>query len=117
MIVEDHDLVRRLAATMLEKARFEVFAAAAGPEAIDLAQENLQLIDCALIDLTMPGMGGVEVASAIRNLRPSLPIIFMSGYARAPGDFGAVDNHATGFLQKPFTADTLVDSVRAALNS
>ena len=101
---------------MLENAEFDVLAAADGPEALNLVQTNLELIDCAVIDLTMPGMDGVEVAGAIRSLKPGLPIILMSGYAPAVGASGQADDRALGFLQKPFTADALVDSVRAALN-
>jgi DNA-binding NtrC family response regulator len=101
---------------MLENAEFDVVAAADGPQALKLVQNDLELIDCAVIDLTMPGMGGVEVAGAIRELKPGLPIILMSGYAPAVGALGQADDQTLDFLQKPFTADALVDSVRAALD-
>ncbi len=99
---------------MLENAEFDVMAAADGAEALDLVQNNLGLIDCAVIDLTMPGMDGTEVAGAIRKLNPGLPIILMSGYA-PDSSAAAADAATSGFLQKPFTAEALVDSVRAAL--
>ena len=99
---------------MLENAEFDVLAAADGVEALDLVRNHLGLIDCAVIDLTMPGMGGVEVADAIRELNPGLPIILMSGYA-PDISAAAADAETSSFLQKPFTAEALVDSVRAAL--
>jgi len=99
--------------TMLEQAEFEVYSAAEGSEALDLVKENLELIDCAVIDLTMPGMNGREVAGAIHELRPQLPIVLMSGYAPSNDSIDPL----IGFLQKPFTADALVDSVRSALNN
>jgi len=98
---------------MLENAEFDVVAAADGPEALDLVQANLDLIDCAVIDLTMPGMDGRQVAGAIHELQPGLPIILMSGYST---NVGGPDDQPLGFLQKPFTADALVDTVRAALD-
>ena len=99
---------------MLENAEFDVMAAADGAEALDLVQNNLGLIDCAVIDLTMPGMDGAKVAGAIRKLNPGLPIILMSGYA-PDISAAAADAEPSSFLQKPFTAEALVDSIRAAL--
>ncbi len=112
LIVEDHQLIRRLAVTMLEKANFEVVAAAGGSEAIDLVQDSLAILDCALVDRMMPGVDGAAVVAEIRKLRPDLPVILMSGYGRQEG---APEESNTAFLQKPFTADALVGKVRAIL--
>jgi len=97
---------------MLERADFEVVAAAGGSEAIDLVQDSLAILDCALVDRTLPGVDGAAVVAEIRKFRPGLPVILMSGYGR-PEDAPQEPN--TEFLQKPFTADALVGKVRAIL--
>ena len=116
LVVEDHDLVRRLTVTMLEKADFEVLAAASGVEALRLLKAQDRHIDCALIDLTMPGLSGRELAEAIHETRPEQAIILMSAYSEqmaadvSPGRF-----RPKYFLQKPFTAEALVEAIRRAL--
>ena len=117
LVVEDHDLVRRLTVTMLEKADYEVIAAASGQEALDLLAQEADDIDCALIDLTMPGISGDELAAAIQASKPQQAIILMSAY----GESMLADRVASGyrprhFLQKPFTAEALVSTVRGAMS-
>ncbi len=97
---------------MLERADFDVVAVAGGSEAIDLLQDPLAILDCALIDRTMPGVDGVAVVAEIQKSRPGLPVILMSGYANSTQ---APQPPNTTFLQKPFTADTLVGKVRDIL--
>jgi CheY-like chemotaxis protein len=69
-----------------------------------------------LTDLMMPGIGGAELARRLRQRFPTLPILFMSGYSidhlrrEEAADFDGV------LIQKPFTPDTLVSSVVAALS-
>ena len=73
-------------------------------------------IDLLLSDLVMPGMSGVELASAVSTLRPLVPVRLMSGY---PGGIGTTTEAAGAlrFLEKPFTPEALARYVRAALDS
>ena len=118
LVVEDHDLVRRLTVTMLEKANFQVLSAASGREALELLAGSVEVVDCALIDLTMPGISGQDLAAAIKAQRPQQPIIMMSAYnEHMAAEQMAEQLDLTRFLQKPFTAEALVAAVQAALAS
>ena len=64
-----------------------------------------------LLDLTMPGLDGREALAAMRQMRPDVAAILMSGYT--PADIVSAASH--GFLQKPFSPDALRAAVRKAL--
>ena len=82
-----------------------------GEEAIELAAQNA--IDVLLTDLTMPRVGGREVAERLRDSQPGLKVIYMSGYAEdLPA--GALPP-ATSFLGKPFTFAELTETIRALI--
>ena len=70
LIVEDEPQVRRLIRGVLQQGGYAVLEAGSGPQAINLAREHGDSIDLALIDLGMPGMGGLDVAN---DLLPALP--------------------------------------------
>ena len=79
LVVEDEDVVRGLVRQMLAGEGYEVLVAQDGEEAIKLAGRNT--IDVLLTDLTMPKVGGREVAERLRESQPGLKVIYMSGYA------------------------------------
>ena len=69
-----------------------------------------------LTDLVMPGMNGRELASRVRALRPSVKVVFMSGYAaEAVSDLAEIG--ASGFLSKPFSENALATKVREILDA
>jgi PAS domain S-box-containing protein len=115
LIAEDEDIVRRLAANVLSREGFHVITAGDGAEALRLYEELSGPLDVLLTDVVMPGVGGRELAKRIRELAPSLPIVFMSGYTGPAGgaDLGAHEHSA--FLQKPFSPRVLVETVRRAI--
>ena len=79
LVVEDEEVVRGLVRQMLVGEGYEVLVAEDGEEAIELAGQNT--IDVLLTDLTMPNVGGREVAERLRESQPGLKVIYMSGYA------------------------------------
>jgi CheY-like chemotaxis protein len=110
LVVEDEDVIRTLVDQVLRGEGYEVLLAADGHEAIDLAGRNR--IDVLLTDLTMPGIGGHELAVRLRESRPGLKVMFMSGFAEG-GDFSAAAlPPGTAFLEKPFTFTHLTERVR-----
>jgi CheY-like chemotaxis protein len=64
----------------------------------------------------MPGMSGRELVTRLRAARPSLPVVFVSGYAAEGDPTPAAGEGTTEFLAKPFTADQLLARVRSALD-
>src|SRR5690606_30724270 len=101
LVVEDDQEVRRLAERALERAGWGVLSTGWPEEAIDIAQQA-ESLDALLIDVVLPGMSGIATATRIRRARPSIPILFMSGYS-VDAVAGAAD-----FVAKPFTPAELV---------
>ena len=110
LLVEDHDMVRDIAARALRARGYTVLVAVSGAQAIALARD--QRVDLLLTDVVMPGMGGPELAARMRAERPALKVVLMSGYA--PELAAHANEH---LLSKPFTPATLAAAVRAALDA
>jgi CheY-like chemotaxis protein len=110
LLAEDEDFIRRLTCRILEARGFKVLVAASGAEALEIANRNMEQIDLLLTDVVMPGLGGAELAVALRRSRPDLPVLYMSGYA-----FEALDLEELGdrecYLPKPFTSDVLLQEI------
>jgi CheY-like chemotaxis protein len=115
LVAEDEDMVRTLVSQMLSTAGYRVIESGGPEEAIALARAHPGPIHLLLTDLVMPEGGGRELTDRLREQRPGLPVLFMSGYsedlARERGGFEL----AAGFVQKPFRHDELLRAVRRAL--
>ena len=112
LIVDDEAGVRDLAALVLRQAGHEVVTAPDGASALQRFRQAPDAYRAALIDLTMPRMHGLELLAALRERRPDLPVVLMTGYSAAQAAGRAA---ASGTLQKPFTAAALVEVIRQAL--
>jgi PAS domain S-box-containing protein len=111
LVVEDADAVRVLTGRILYAAGYQVI----GVENGVVALERLDAADVLVTDVVMPGMSGVELATAARERRPDLPVVFVSGYTG--NETIALDGDpATAFLAKPFDGDGLLRAVRATLD-
>jgi PAS domain S-box-containing protein len=105
LVVEDNQLVRVMVRRVLVSRGCDVVEASGGAEALDLIARDGRL-DIVLSDVVMPGMSGPDLARRLRECRPDLPVLFMSGYAdevvaRDPG------TRDVEFLHKPFKPDEL----------
>jgi two-component system cell cycle sensor histidine kinase/response regulator CckA len=112
LLVEDEELVRTLAVTVLTKSGYKVLEAGQGGEALDFTARYRERIDLLITDVVMPGINGVELAGRIRESHPGIKVLFMSGYSekavvRLPED--------AAFLQKPFSLGELAEKVRSVL--
>jgi two-component system, cell cycle sensor histidine kinase and response regulator CckA len=117
LLVEDEDVVRQIAQRILQRSGYTVLAARNGQEALKVCAQHPDLIHLLLTDLVMPNMNGMELAKQAAVLRPSLKVLFMSGYAE-----NAVVNHIAGdqgavYIQKPFEAQILTRRIRQLLDS
>jgi DNA-binding response OmpR family regulator len=102
---------------MLLAHGFSVIEAANGEQALAQAAAYPGRIDLLLTDVVMPGIGGADLARRLRQERPGLRILFMTGYSvEAVANHGVLAPGST-LLQKPFTVDELVRRVREALDS
>jgi PAS domain S-box-containing protein len=110
LVVEDEEVIRGLVDQVLRGEGYDVVLAADGDEAIELASR--MPVDVLLTDLTMPGIGGHELADRLRECTPGLRVMFMSGFAER-GDFSASAlPPLTAFLEKPFTFSMLSERMR-----
>ena len=115
LVVDDEEMVRRLAVRMLLGQGYRVLEARSGDEAVRMLQRGSQGIDGVLTDLAMPGLAGRQLGETISACWPRVRVIYMSGFAaqRMVND-GALDPNDP-FVQKPFTAEQLNRTVREAL--
>ena len=116
LVIDDEPLVLRLECLTLERAGFHVLAAANRSQAIGLFEAHRHEIDLAVIDVSIAGDNGFEIASALKELRPGLKMLFVSGY---PGEILAlqhgVDVKPVDLLVKPFVPAQLVAGVKDRL--
>ncbi len=115
LVVDDEEMVRRLAVRILLGEGYHVLDAGGGNEAVRVLQRGSQRIDAVLTDIAMPGLGGRQLGETIFRCWPSVRVVFMSGFPmRRMIDEGALDP-ASPFIQKPFTRDQLTRKVREVL--
>ena len=114
LVVEDESSLRLAMRHMLSRNGYGVIEAANGTEALAVLQNSDDSIDLVLTDVIMPGMSGSELVSALRSQRPDLPVIFMSAHAGERLTEHGVKCTEHEFIQKPFTAEKLLDKIRYA---
>ena len=116
LVVDDEAEVRNLVARTLRKAGAEVVEASDGAEALARLQEASDPFGLVVTDLTMPGLGGLELAKAMEDMGCPSKILLMSGYSEtSPGRAGNDPAHA--FLAKPFTINALLRKVAKILGA
>jgi two-component system cell cycle sensor histidine kinase/response regulator CckA len=115
LVVDDEEMVRRLAARMLITLGYRVLEAGSGEEAVRLLQRGGHRITAVLTDVVMPGVGGRELGETIARRWSQVRVLYMSGFAeRRMLSEGALDP-AVPFIQKPFTSEQLGRKVRELL--
>mgnify|MGYP005831660567 CR=1 FL=1 len=117
LVAEDEPMVRNLVGTLLQNQGYHVLCAGNGPEALRLSDEHSGAIDLLLTDMVMPGMSGPELARELTARRPSLRVLYMSGYTEyAVVDQGVLEK-VQSFIWKPFTNAALAQKVREVLDN
>jgi PAS domain S-box-containing protein len=116
LVVEDEPMIRELLEMMLTSRGYTVLAVDDPLRAEAFSAQHSGPIHLLLTDVVMPGISGREIAKAITAQRPETKVIFISGYTpNAIVHHGVLDEDLN-FLQKPFTAVSLANKVRAVLN-
>lgn len=115
LLVDDEATIRRTASQMLRAIGFEVDVASDGIEGIEMFTANPDRYTVVLLDLTMPKLDGVAVFRSLRDLRPGVRVLLMSGYheAEVSARFGA--DGPSGFVQKPFRLPDIREKLRVLL--
>jgi two-component system, cell cycle sensor histidine kinase and response regulator CckA len=116
LLVEDEEAVRGLASRILEKQGYRVIAAQHGREAMEIAAKEDGRIDLVLTDVVMPGMNGRGLVERLTGIRPRIKSLYMSGYTDDDIIRRGFIEPSKRFLQKPFTSDNLLETVRKVLD-
>ena len=115
LLVDDEASVRMPFARALTRLGYKVIEAKHGRDALTLLSERKAPVDIIITDLVMPEMGGAELIAQVRAARPHQRVIFVSGYSQDVALARGAAQDAP-FLQKPFTMDVLLRTVRDTLD-
>jgi CheY-like chemotaxis protein len=116
LVAEDDAVVRSLLVSVLRELGYTVLEAADGVGVLRLAREHPGPIDLLVADVAMQDVAGPAVVGALRQLRPEMRLLFLSGHPpEAAGDVAGLP-HGVAFLEKPCTAVTLSDKLLEVLD-
>lgn len=116
LVVDDEEYVRSILRGMLENMGFEAIEAIDGQQGLETFDEHREDIVACVIDLTMPGMAGMELLGKIRELNSSVPVLLVSGYSRHEVREQEAKSPYLSFLQKPFTLEQFRIAMDAQLS-
>jgi PAS domain S-box-containing protein len=117
LLVEDNDLVLKFSLKALERQGYTVLAAANAEEAIKIARTYDGVIELLMTDVILPGMNGMLLSREIEKIRPSIGVLFNSGYAEDAIVAQGVLYKGLNFIGKPFSALALARKVREVLDT
>ena len=115
LVIDDEDIIRRTAKSMLERYGYTVVLAENGKEGVELFQVLSEKVAAVLLDMTMPVMNGEEAFSQLKRIQPEVKVILSSGYNEAEAVRRFTGKGLAGFIQKPYTATALSDKMRSVL--
>lgn len=110
LVVEDEDAMREALDDILTMHGYTVYLAADGMEALGILDVHPD-ISLVLTDLVMPILGGEELSQAVHEQYPTMPVLFMTGHPRQSLEWAQQSQSYIHWLQKPFTADEVLDRV------
>ena len=116
LVIDDEQVVRALAHTVLSGKGMRVWTADNGKAGVELFREHNQELSVVVLDLTMPVMGGEEALALLKQINPNIPVILSSGYDESEAERRFSGLKPARFLQKPYTSERLVQVVAATLN-
>jgi DNA-binding NtrC family response regulator len=113
LIVDDEEDLASTLAERLELRGFQVTAVTSGAEALDVVSANR--FSVLILDVKMPGIGGLELMTRIKQEQPDLPVILFTGHSSLADAQKGIDEGAFAYLQKPIKIDKLVETVKDAI--
>lgn len=116
LIVEDQSDVLYLTKRVLESKGYKIYTASDAFEGYSMFMQIKDNVALLLTDVVMPGKNGIELWEELRQMHPSLKVIFMSGYPEDVVSHHGVIQNDTNYLQKPFINDVLLTKVRTVLD-
>ncbi len=111
LVVDDEKMLRNVAAAMLKSGGYEVILAEDGVDAITKLEQNKDIIDCVLLDMKMPRMGGEEAFTEMRRIKPEVKVLLSSGYNEQTATNRFAGKGLAGFVQKPYTLKKILSKI------
>jgi len=115
LIVDDEPNVLWFISKVFQPMGYETLTAGSGLEGLKVVQECGDKLDLVLLDLRMPGMGGMEVLESIRKHQPDLPVIVLSAVHDKQGECEKLGVEA--FIKKPYSLEELYEKVASVIQS
>ncbi|MCD4707702.1 MAG: PAS domain-containing protein [Candidatus Sabulitectum sp.] len=115
LLVDDEANIVFIGRHVLQKYKYTVFSATNGEEALQVYRKNKELIQCVILDLTMPVMDGVECLRELKKIDPTVRVILSSGYNRQDAESKIHLDDIAGYLKKPYGLRALLAAVRRVL--
>ncbi len=112
LLVDDEEEFIELMSQRLETRGLKVVTVTSGEKAIAVAKDHK--FDVAVIDLAMPGIDGIETLTQIKELRPDIEVIMLTGQATVQSGIEAMKHGAIDFLEKPVDLNVLLEKIRHA---
>jgi signal transduction histidine kinase len=117
LLVEDDPTLKAVIQELLQDGGYTVIAGPSPEASLAAAADHKGPIHLMLTDVVMPRMSGPEAAAHVKAARPTMKVLYMSGYASAAAEHQTDLPQSAAFLQKPFTGDALLRKVRETLES
>jgi two-component system cell cycle sensor histidine kinase/response regulator CckA len=117
LVIDDEDIVRRTAKSMLERNGYTVVVAENGEEGVELFNVLAEKVSAVLLDMTMPVMNGEEAFSRLRSIRADVKVILSSGYNEVEAIRRFTGKGLAGFIQKPYTSVALAEKIKSVLEN
>jgi PAS domain S-box-containing protein len=115
LVVEDEDSLLRLVKGLFQEKGYQVLTARDGLEAVEIYNKNRDQIALVFADMGLPVLGGWEAFLKMKELNPTVKVVFGSGYLDPNAKSELLKLGAKDFLQKPYTPDTVLRRIRAVL--
>jgi len=113
LVIDDEQIVLDSVSQILTDEGYEVDVSLSGREGLDWAIERPY--DIVLTDIRMPDIGGMRVLRDIKRIKPSLPVVIITGYATVKSATQAMKLGAADYIEKPFEPEELIESVARAI--
>lgn len=115
LLVDDDETLREIGSQLLERFGYTVILAASGEDALEIYDNEQERIHLVILDLIMPGMGGIKCLEKIFKLNPQAIVIIASGYYVDGGDGAHLKAGAKGFIKKPYVLESMLQEIRRVI--
>jgi len=116
MVVDDDQAISELGRELLESYGYRVCEANDGEKALSLFQQLNPTIDLIILDLNMPGMGGLRCLQEVKSINPAVPVLVASGHFPEGRPKAVIDKLAQGFVSKPYKLKDMLEIVRETID-